>query len=134
MAPSILLIDDDANFRRALRIALALEGLRVTEAGSTDEARDAISGRSFDCVVVNLLTAGGDPKRLLEKVRTRNPSAGRIVCSVHPELLGTFRLLDPDAVILEKPFSTEALLDVAAPWIRRRVAALAGEQRRPPRA
>lgn len=111
MAPSILLLDDDANFRRTLRIALTLESVRVTEAGSIDEARKLFDGRPFDCVVVNLLTGGEDTRRLLELVRKRHPTTARVACSVHPELIRPYALLDPDAITLEKPFSPERLLE-----------------------
>lgn len=116
MAPSILLIDDDANFRRALRIALRLEGVVAGEATSLEETRKAIDSHPYDCVLVNLLLGTGDIERLLALIRKRLPSAGRIACSVHPEILGTFSLQDPEAVVLEKPFSLETLLQVASPW------------------
>lgn len=111
MAPSILLLDDDANFRRTLRIALTLESVRVAEAGTIDEARKLIDARHYDCVVVNLLTGGEDARRLLEWVRKRHPATTRVACSVHPELIRPYALLDPDAIALEKPFSPERLLD-----------------------
>lgn len=120
---SILLVDDDANFRRALRIALRLEGLAVHEAASLDEADELLRDRTFDCAVINLLVAGMEALGLLERLERRHPGLGRIACSAHPELLGAARRRGDNVVLLEKPFTVETLLQAAEPWLASRRAA-----------
>jgi DNA-binding NtrC family response regulator len=110
MAPSILLIDADANFRRALRVALSLEGVAVGEAVTLDEARAALQQRRWDCAVVDLLLPCGEGPRAVELVESGD-GVGLVACSSHPEVLAP---LARRAVVLEKPFSPAVLLAAVA--------------------
>ncbi len=112
MAPSILLIDADANFRRALRVALALEGVIVGEAIGLEEARAALRERRWDCAVVDLLLPCGEGPRALELVESC--SVGAVACSAHAEMLAP---LAKRAVVLEKPFSPALLLASVAGFL-----------------
>jgi len=113
MAPSILLIDADANFRRALRVALSLEGVAVGEAATLEEAHCAMQQRRWDCAVVDLLLPCGEGPRVVELVRSRG-APGLIACSAHVELLAP---LEGRAILLEKPFSPASLLACAARFL-----------------
>ncbi|WP_373049491.1 response regulator [Vulgatibacter sp.] len=106
MATSILLVDADANFRRALRIALTLDGVAVGEAATLDEARAALQQQRWDCALVDLLLPCGEGASVLELLEQVS-NLGVVVCSAHAELLASHV---GRHVVLEKPFSPQALL------------------------
>src|SRR5690606_36957051 len=85
MALSILLVDADTNHRRALRVALHLEGVHVGEAESLAEAQRAVTEGAWNCVVVDLLLPLAEGRRALELLRESGVTV--IGCSAHPELL-----------------------------------------------
>jgi DNA-binding NtrC family response regulator len=102
---AFLLADGDRNFRRALEIALRLEGADVAAADSAAEAQALLAHTSFDLVAVDTLLAGAD--RLLELTT----SAGLLTVAVgpYPELLERATRLYR-VPTLEKPFAAAALL------------------------
>ncbi len=110
---SILLVDGDHNFRRALAIALRLEGFAVEEAGSLLEARRRL-GPHVDAAVVDLLLPGGDGLELAESIRDGEPGTFLVVVSAHPEAFAAARARVPTAVALEKPFRVDGLLSMLA--------------------
>lgn len=105
----MLLVDDDANFRRALAIGLRLEGHEVIEASSLDEADRSLERRPFDVVMVNLLLPGGEGSSLTERLATSPGDRLTVVVSPHPEALFAARARLPAALQLQKPFSPSAL-------------------------
>ncbi len=54
----ILVVDDDASLQRVLEAALDAEGYGVTVAASAEAAGDALAGRAFDLVVLDLNLPG----------------------------------------------------------------------------
>lgn len=106
---SMLLVDDDANFRRALAVALRLEGHQVTEACSLDEASQALSTGAFSAVLVDLLLSLSEGVAVGEGPWRRLTDRLTIVCSPHPEALSAARTRLPTALQLQKPFSPSAL-------------------------
>lgn len=112
MAPSILLIDADTNFRRALRVALSLAGVEAGEAATLAEARAALERRHWDCVLIDLLLPYGEGRRLLAELAAQT-RIGLIACCSHPEVLASVAGARP----LQKPFRLEHLLEAARPWL-----------------
>lgn len=117
MAPSILLVDPDANFRRTLRVALALEGVAVGEASSLAEAARLLDHGDWNCVVLDLLLPFAEGRQAVEALRARGVAI--IACSAHPELL---RAAAERMDVLEKPFSPATLLERACRLLARRSA------------
>jgi signal transduction histidine kinase/DNA-binding NarL/FixJ family response regulator len=68
---SILIVDDEAIGRRALRSALAATGFdtQVDEVQSVAEARYKLSIRPYDCAVVDYDLGGGSGREVLEAAR-----------------------------------------------------------------
>jgi DNA-binding NtrC family response regulator len=61
----ILIVDDEAVIRSALRRLLEREGYATAEAGRLDEARRMCSGSSFDLVICDLRLPDGDGMELM---------------------------------------------------------------------
>ena len=107
--PSLLLVDDDANFRRALAIALRLDGLDVCEASTAEEARGNLASRRFTAVLVDLLLQDGEAHALLERLCVEQPTRLAIACSAHPEALDAAGERIPGVARLRKPFPPSEL-------------------------
>jgi DNA-binding response OmpR family regulator len=103
-----LLVDGDENFRRALAVALRLEGLSVLEAASVEEAGAALAvPGAIEAAVVDLLLPGARP------LLGRLPAGLRLVaCSPHRE---SFAGLPAAVETLQKPFGPATLIALLAP-------------------
>jgi DNA-binding NtrC family response regulator len=66
---SILVVEDDAALRMVCRVNLELEGFRVREAGSVDEARSKVAGERPGLVLLDLHLTSGPSDDLLDELR-----------------------------------------------------------------
>lgn len=105
--PTFLLLDGDRNFRRALEIALRVEGADVVSAESAAEAESLLRTRTFDLVAIDSLLGGAEA--LLERFAAERRAA--VAIGPHPELLARAarRFGVPT---LEKPFDAAALFEL----------------------
>lgn len=67
--PKILIVEDEANIRRFVRIALEQEGMAVLEVGTMAQARMDVVTRRPDLIVVDLGLPDGDGKDLVRELR-----------------------------------------------------------------
>jgi two-component system response regulator HupR/HoxA len=92
VSPRILLVEDEATLRRALR--RALEGFgTVAEAGTFPEAVACLDQGPVDVVLSDEKMPGGSGREILRLVRTRFPSALRLLMSADD--IPSERDLDP---------------------------------------
>src|SRR4029453_19126850 len=77
----ILVVEDDADSREAVTLALTLEGAHVRAAGSVDEALERIDTDRFDAVVSDLSMPGADGYALLDRLRARGVDVPAIAVS-----------------------------------------------------
>jgi DNA-binding NtrC family response regulator len=75
----VLVVDDDAVFRAALRRYLEGEGFEVTVAGDADSAVTALEREAFDLVLTDLRMPGLDGVELVRRLRAHDPD---LVCIV----------------------------------------------------
>ncbi len=108
---TILIVDDEPNQRRVLRIALEELGFEVCEAADGREALDVLDTREVDVAVVDLMMPELDGAELMRRMRFRHPSVPVILTSAYhlnPIQMERGRL---DAVgFLPKPFEVSDLL------------------------
>jgi CheY-like chemotaxis protein len=110
-------IDDDPDLRFLLRVALAMAGHEVFEAGDGAEALRLLEGQSVDLVFCDLFMPGMGGLEAIPRIR-REHSAARIVAMSGggynlPDLLAAARRLGA-TVTLEKPFSRDQMFAAAA--------------------
>jgi DNA-binding response OmpR family regulator len=106
---TVLVVDDDPAIRLLCRVNLELDGHAVTEAGTLEDARDAMEVDRFDLVILDVHVAGGDGRDLLAELRRQKPNlpVALLTGSANRnELLRT----GADALI-PKPFTLEELRD-----------------------
>jgi DNA-binding response OmpR family regulator len=108
----VLLVEDDADTVRALRIILTMHDCDVTVARTLEEGLDLLR-RNPTIVVTDLMLPDGDGIELLARVRGANaPTKVVITTSVgDPARLALVARLKPDA-LLRKPFDPNELLRV----------------------
>ncbi|CAM3470391.1 sigma 54-interacting transcriptional regulator [Polaromonas hydrogenivorans] len=114
-APSLLVVDDDADMLRLLTMRLTAAGYRVTAVTSAEAALTELQLKRPQLVLSDVRLPGKDGLALFDDIRARHPSLPVILLTAH----GTI----PDAVeatergvftYLTKPFDGKALLDKIA--------------------
>ncbi|HET7675331.1 MAG TPA: response regulator [Gammaproteobacteria bacterium] len=106
----ILVIDDEVQIRRFLRISLASEGYEVLEAATADEGLKLAATQGPDLVVLDLGLRGADGKDVLREIRVWS-KVPVIILSVRADENEKVRALDAganDYVI--KPFGLQEFL------------------------
>ncbi len=71
----VWVVEDDADAREAIVLALSLEGARVESAGSAADAIRLLDGASPDAVVSDLAMPGGDGYELIATLRAHGIDA-----------------------------------------------------------
>ena len=113
MADTILVVDDEKNIRRTLRMVLEGEGFEVIEAGSAEEAFPMIEDAAPDLVVLDVRLPGMSGVDALEQIRkVRSPDALPIVViSGHASLSEAVQAVQRGANdFLEKPLDRDRML------------------------
>jgi two-component system KDP operon response regulator KdpE len=108
--PRILVVDDEPQIRRALRVALRANGYEIAEAETGAEAIDAVALDRPDLVILDLALPDLDGVEVCRRLRewTQLPI---IVLSAHGDDQAKVRALDEGADdFVTKPFSVPELL------------------------
>jgi len=66
---TVLLVDDDADFRMAMAFSLKFEVGRILEAGNGRMALEMIRSQPVDLVITDIRMPGGDGIELLEEIQ-----------------------------------------------------------------
>jgi CheY-like chemotaxis protein len=111
----IILVDDDADQRLALRMALELAGYRVREAAHGAEALRLQRERSASFLITDIFMPEADGFETIEAFRREFPRTRIIAVSgggqrAKRDYLESAALMGVDAT-LHKPFEIEQLLD-----------------------
>jgi two-component system KDP operon response regulator KdpE len=108
--PRVLVVDDEPQIRRALRLVLRANGYDVTEVPAGEAALDALATTEFDLMILDLILPDLDGVEVCRRVRewSRLPV---VVLSAHGEEQVKVRALDEGADdYVTKPFSAPELL------------------------
>ena len=105
--PCVLVVDDEPSIRLLCRVNLELDGLRVLEAGTLNEARAALRDGNPDVVLLDVHVAGEDGRELLHELRLERPALPVYMLTGSAEFEP--RAEAPDGVIA-KPFDPTALV------------------------
>jgi len=105
--PHILIVDDQENWRQALRALLEKEGFQISEASHVDEAKNILMQTQFHLVVIDLRlkdkeTYNVQGLELLNYVKSQTPNTKTVVLTAYPESLKG-KQPDADAFILKVP-------------------------------
>src|SRR6478752_10621560 len=108
--PRVLVVDDEPQIVRGLRVVLRNAGFRVDSAGTKEEALDALSHRPPDAVLLDLVLPDGSGVDVCKQVREWSQVPIVVVSAVGDER-EKVRALDAGADdYVTKPFGTDELL------------------------
>lgn len=129
--PRILIVEDEADIRRFVRMALEKEGMSVFETATAQEARIDAGSRKPDLMIVDLGLPDDDGKTLIRDVRSWM-SAPILVLSARDREEEKVQALDAGADdYLTKPFGVPELLARVRAQLRRSSAVSNGESTSP---
>ncbi len=112
-AKDILIVDDEAAIREAVRDVLEDEGYAVREAAHAGAAIEAIERRAPALVLLDIWLEGSDMDgiQILEWIRTHHPQVPVIMFSGHGTIETAVAAIKKGAYdFIEKPFNSERLL------------------------
>jgi two-component system response regulator RegX3 len=105
----ILIVDDDAQFRRTLLLALAVQGMETTGAGGGAEALDILARVTPDVVLLDWRMPGMSGQETCRAIRARS-TVPVIVVSSDRSVTGAEVETAGGSDFLAKPFSITELL------------------------
>jgi two-component system, OmpR family, KDP operon response regulator KdpE len=82
LRPRVLIVDDEAPLRKALRTSLAATGLVVEEARSGDEALEAFNASHSDLVLLDINMPGLSGLETCRRLRALDPEVGIVMVTV----------------------------------------------------
>jgi PAS domain S-box-containing protein len=109
---TILLVEDESAVRDLTRRCLESSGYTVLQAGSAEEALEALSRYrgSLDLLLTDVIMPGASGPELSRRLLTDRPELRVLFVSGYTdETIASQRLLDSGASFLQKPFTPEAL-------------------------
>jgi len=108
---NVLLVDDDAFMRQALRSSLRARGYVVEEASTGEEAMDLISQRPFDLVLLDLNMPGMGGLATCRQIRALRPGTGVLMLTVRDSEEDKVTALEAGADdYITKPFRLRELV------------------------
>jgi PAS domain S-box-containing protein len=109
---SVLLVEDEEALRTVLAAGLETSGFTVRTARSGAEALALVRSRPderIDVLVTDIAMPGMNGLELSTQLRRVRPDLGIVYMSGYSEALLRGRGLEPRAIVVDKPFSTDAL-------------------------
>jgi two-component system response regulator MprA len=117
---AILVVDDDAALRKALKRVLASHGFAVEVAEDGDEALARLRTRGFDAVVLDLMMPGRDGIEVCEQLRAAGDRLPVLMLTARYAVRDRVAGLDAGADdYLVKPFANEELVARLRALLRR---------------
>lgn len=128
MPSSVLIVDDEKNIRRTVRLVLEGEGYNVEEAASGEEALARLPDLGADVILLDVQLPGISGLEVLEaiqkKSRDLDPCPTIVMISGHATLTDAVRAVKGGAYdFLEKPLDRERLMLTLRNALERRVLA-----------
>lgn len=117
---AILVVDDDAALRRALRRVLVAQGFEVEVAEGGDEALARLRLRSYDLVVLDVMMPGSDGIEVCERLRAVGDRLPVLMLTARDAVRDRVTGLEAGADdYLLKPFANEELIARVRALLRR---------------
>ncbi len=117
---NILVVDDEAAIRLAIRVALKREGMRVIEAADGKDAIELLDNQKFSLVILDVMMQEIGGYEVLQHMRERNDMTPVLMLSGKTDEADQVMGLDYGAdSYLTKPFHTALLIQNIKALIRR---------------
>jgi two-component system probable response regulator PhcQ len=108
---TLLIVDDEALVRSALRRSLRLEGYSIFTAAGAEEGLALLKEHPIDLVMSDHLMAGMNGTEFLGRVRDLHPSVGRILLTGHADMDSAIKAINQGEIyrFLLKPWDETEL-------------------------
>lgn len=117
----ILLIEDEPDLRKAIKLFLHNEGYTIESADDYVKALEKINNYSYDCILIDVNLPKGNGLDIVKQLKANNSKAGIIIISAKNSLDDKIEGLDIGADdYLPKPFHLSELNARIKSLIRRR--------------
>jgi DNA-binding NtrC family response regulator len=111
MVASVLVVDDEKNIRRTIRMVLEGEGIEVLEAASAEEALEIAKGEEPDAIVLDVRLPGMTGLDALKRLRAQRDLVPIVMISGHASVSEAVDAVRHGANdFLEKPLDRDRLL------------------------
>jgi len=111
MKARILVVDDEAEIRRSVKMILEYEGYEVLEASSGPDAIAIVEREAPDLVFLDIKMPGMDGLDALQRIRTSNDALPVVIISGHGTVSTAVEATKAGAFdFIEKPLTTERVL------------------------
>jgi two-component system nitrogen regulation response regulator NtrX len=111
MKARILVVDDEAEIRRSVRMILEYEGYEVLEASSGPDAIALVEREAPDLVFLDIKMPGMDGLDALQRIRASNDALPVVIISGHGTVSTAVEATKAGAFdFIEKPLTTERVL------------------------
>lgn len=108
---NILVVDDEPNIRRTLRMLLEKEGHNVADASSSAQALAIVAEQHIDLVMLDLRLGTEDGLDILSRIRARGEHPEIVIVTAHAEVDEAVRAMKLGAYdYLVKPLAPDELL------------------------
>jgi len=108
--PTVIVVDDDAGVRSALRFSLEVEGFEVVTCSSAEDLLELGLPEDHGCLVLDDRLPGMSGMDALEVLRRRGVDIPTIVITSAPDPALRRRALLANARLIEKPLLSDLLL------------------------
>jgi two-component system response regulator GlrR len=107
----LLIVDDDLNILKVLKMRLESEGYLVEAASEMNAVRDLVEKNEYDLAVFDLKLSGGNGIDLMKSIRTIDPDLSVIILTAYGTIESAVEAMKEGAYIyLTKPFDYRELL------------------------
>jgi two-component system nitrogen regulation response regulator NtrX len=111
MTSTVLVVDDEKNIRRTIRMVLEGEDIEVLEAGSAEEALSTVESEDLDAVILDVRLPGMTGVDALKKLRAQKELVPVVMISGHASIAEAVEAVLQGATdFLEKPLDRDRLL------------------------
>lgn len=107
----IAVLDDDIAVRESLQFSLELEGFTIRMAASAEELNQHLRTEKFDCLIVDYHLPGTNGLDVLAALRDKKAAPPAILITGNPNDQICRRAAADGAVLVEKPFAVDALIE-----------------------
>ena len=109
--PSVLIVDDEKQIRRVLRLLLEEQGYTVAEAASGEEAISRLEREPADAVLLDLRLPGIDGLQTMARIRKLGACPACLVMTAHGSIASAVAAIRQGAYdYITKPFDNDDLL------------------------
>lgn len=115
----ILVVEDDADLRDAIKETLLLADYAVSEADCAEAALEFLAQNLCDLVISDVNMPGMDGYQLLRRIAAENPQLPVLIMTAYGSISNAVQAIRNGAVdFLEKPFSTDKLKGIVEKYVK----------------